>query len=73
MNHSSKLKLTLGQRNGLKSFMEKTNDKTEYRRAQAIMRKCEGRTQKTIAMEHGVNERQSRDGLQIITKKELKD
>ena len=57
MNHSSKLKLTLGQRNGLKSFMKKTNDKTEYRRAQAIVRKCEGRTHKAIAMEHGVNER----------------
>jgi hypothetical protein len=28
------LKLTIGQRNGLKSFMKKTNDKKEYRRAQ---------------------------------------
>src|SRR6476660_6813983 len=37
--------------------MKKTNDKTEYRRAQAILRKCEGRTHKAIAMEHGVNER----------------
>ena len=37
--------------------MKKTNDKTEYRRAQAILRKCEGRAHKAIAMEHGVNER----------------
>ena len=37
--------------------MKKTNDKTEYRRAQAILRKCEDRTHKAIAMEHGVNER----------------
>jgi transposase len=57
VNHPSKLKLTLGQRNGLKSFMKKTNDKTEYRRAQAILRKCEGMTHKAIAMEHVVNER----------------
>jgi hypothetical protein len=35
------LKLTIGQRNGLKSFMKKTNDKKEYRRAQAVLEKSE--------------------------------
>ena len=29
----------------------------EYRRAEAILRKCEGRTYKAIAKEHGVDER----------------
>jgi hypothetical protein len=33
---SSKLKLTIGQINGLRSFIEKTNDKREYRRAVAV-------------------------------------
>ena len=37
--------------------MKKTNDKREYRRAQAILRKCESRNYKAIAMEHGVDER----------------
>ena len=40
------LKLTIGQRNGLKSFMKKTNDKKEYRRAQAVLEKSEGKTHK---------------------------
>ena len=46
------LKLTIGQRNGLKSFMKKTNDKKEYRRAQAVLEKSEGKTHKAIAKEH---------------------
>lgn len=37
--------------------MKKTNDKREYRRAQTILRKCEGRTYKAIAKEHDVYER----------------
>lgn len=37
--------------------MKKTNEKKEYRRAQAILLKCEGRTYKDIANEHGVDER----------------
>ena len=37
------LKLTIGQRNGLKSFMKETNDKKEYRRAQAVLEKSEGK------------------------------
>ena len=46
------LKLTIGKRNGLKSFMKETNDKKEYRRAQAILEKSEGKTHKAIAKEH---------------------
>ena len=42
----SRLKLTIGQRNGLRSFMKKTKDKQEYRRAQAILKKGEGKTHK---------------------------
>ena len=57
MRIPSKLNLTVGQRNGLKSFMKKTNVKNEYRRAHAILKKCEGRTHQTIAKEHGVDER----------------
>jgi transposase len=37
--------------------MKKTNEKKEYCRAQAILRKCEGRTHKAIAKEYGVDER----------------
>ena len=37
--------------------MKKTNDKREYRRAEAILKKCEGRTYKAIAKEHSVDER----------------
>jgi Homeodomain-like domain len=37
--------------------MEKTNDKKEYRRAQAVLEKAEGNTHKAIAKEHDVNER----------------
>ena len=52
------LKLTIGQRNGLK-FMKETNDKKEYRRAHAVLEKSEGKTHKAIAKEHGVDERKS--------------
>ena len=33
---ASRLKLTTGQINGLSSFIEKTDDKREYRRAVAV-------------------------------------
>ena len=63
------LKLTTGQRNGLRSFMKKTNDKKEYRRAQAILKKAEGRTHKTIAKEHSVNERTTQRWIAAYIKK----
>jgi hypothetical protein len=37
--------------------MKETNEKKEYCRAQAILLKCQGRTHKAIAKEHGVDER----------------
>jgi transposase len=63
------LKLTIGQRNGLKSFMKKTNDKKEYRRAQAVLEKSEGKTHKEIAKEHGVNERTTQRWIAAYVKK----
>ena len=74
------LKLTIGQRNGLKSFMDvnawrkedsnpETNDKREYRRAQAILKKGEGKTHKTIAKEHGVDERTTQRWIATYIKK----
>ncbi|MGB6528185.1 MAG: hypothetical protein WBF33_08765 [Candidatus Nitrosopolaris sp.] len=55
MRVSSKLKLTIGQINGLRSFIEKTNDKREYRRAVAVFQKADGKTYDYIAREHKVH------------------
>jgi hypothetical protein len=52
---SSKLKLTIGQINGLRSFIEMTNDKREYRRAVAVFQKADGKTYDYIAREHKVH------------------
>jgi transposase len=51
----SKPKLTTGQVNGLRSFMDKTDDKKEYRRAVAILQKADGKTYDYIAHEHRVH------------------
>ena len=59
----------MGQRNGLRSFMKKTKDKQEYRRAQAILKKGEGKTHKEIAKEHGVNERTAQRWVAVYAKK----
>ena len=69
MRTPSILKLTIGQRNGLKSFMKKTNDKKEYRRAQAVLKKGEGKTHKTIAKEHVVDERTAQRWIATYIKK----
>ena len=52
MNHPSKLKLTIGQRYKLKSFMKNMDNKKEYRRLLTILQKSEGRTYEDIANEH---------------------
>jgi transposase len=57
VNHPSKLRLTLGQRNKLKSFIRNTNNKKEYRRLLAILQKAEGRTYEDIANEYEVSSR----------------
>jgi transposase len=51
----SKPKLTTGQVNGLRSLMEKTNDKREYRRAVAVLQKADGKTYDYIAREQRVH------------------
>ena len=48
---ASRLKLTIGQINGLSSFIEKTDDKREYRRAVAVFQKADGKTYDYIARE----------------------
>ena len=55
MRVSSKLKLTTGQVNSLRLFMEKTSDKKEYRRAVAVLQKADGKTYDYIAREQRVH------------------
>ena len=55
MRVSSKLKLTISQINGLRSFIEKTGDKREYRRAVAVFQKADGKTYDYIAREYRVH------------------
>jgi len=52
--------------------MKKTNDKNEYRRAQAVLEKSEGKTHKTIAKEHGVNERTTQRWIATYVKNGIK-
>jgi Mor family transcriptional regulator len=66
---ASRLKLTIGQINGLSSFIEKTDGKREYRRAVAVFQKADGKTYDYIAREHRVH---IRNGFMIISKRELK-
>ncbi|MGA9170335.1 MAG: hypothetical protein WBZ20_09340, partial [Nitrososphaeraceae archaeon] len=55
MRVSSKLKLTISQINGLRSFIEKTDDKREYRRAVTVFQKADGKTYDYISREHRVH------------------
>ena len=48
-----------------------TNDKKEYRRAQAVLEKSEGKTHKAIAKEHGVDERTTQRWIAPYIKKEI--
>ena len=66
---SSKLKLTIGQINGLRSFIEKTNDKREYRRAVAVFQKADGKTYDYIAREHRVHIRTIKKWINDYIKK----
>lgn len=67
----SRLKLTIGQINGLRLFMEKTNDKREYRRAVAVLRKAEGTTYDYIAREHRVHIRTTKKWIDDYIKKRI--
>jgi transposase len=67
---SSKLKLTNCQINGLRSFIEKTNDKREYRRAIAIFQKADGKTYDYIDRgEHRVHIRTTKKWIGDYIKK----
>jgi transposase len=49
--------------------MKKTKDQKEYRRAQAVLKKGEGKIHKTIAKEHGVDERTTQRWIATYIKK----
>ena len=68
MRFPSRLKFRIGQINGLRSFIEKTKYKSEYRRAVAVLQKADGKTYDYIAREHRVQE-QLRNGSMIISKR----
>jgi len=54
MRFPSRLKLRIGQINGLRSFI-KTKDKSEYRRAVAVLQKADGKTCDYMAREYRVH------------------
>lgn len=55
MRRATRLFLSVKEKNHLKSLMDSTNDKKEYRRIQAILQKSDGRTFEYIAKEHRVD------------------
>jgi transposase len=69
MRFPSRLKLTIGQINGLRSFIEKTNDKSEYRRAVAVFHKADGKTYDYIARAHRVHIRTTKKWINDYIKK----
>ena len=69
MRVASKLKLTIGQANGLRSFIEKTNDKREYSRAVAVLQKADGKTYDYIARDHRVHIRTTKQWVHNYIKK----
>jgi transposase len=66
---ASKLQLTIGQANGLRSFIEKTNDKREYSRAVAVLQKADGKTYDYIARDHRVHIRTTKQWIHNYIKK----
>ena len=52
---TTKLNLTTGQKNRLKSLMKDSTDKKNYRRLLAVLHKSNGRTFADISKEHGVS------------------
>ena len=71
MRFPSRLRLTIGQISGLRSFMEKTNDKREYRRAVAVLQKAQGKTYDYIAREHRVHIRTAKKWVGDYIKNEI--
>ena len=62
-NNPIKLELSNVQKKELSSFMKRTRDKEEYRRASAIKQKMEGVPYRTIAKNLGVNYRNVYDWI----------
>ena len=50
MRFPSRLKFRIGQINGLSSFIEKTDDKREFRRAVAVIQKADGKTENSMEL-----------------------
>ncbi len=71
MNHSSKLRLVIGQKNSLKSLMKTTHNKKQYRRLVAILQKVKGRAYQDIANEHGVSSRSAQRWVAAFTPEAL--
>ena len=71
MRIASKLKLTIGQINGLSSFIKKTDDKREYRRALAVFQKADGKTYDYVAREHRVHVRTTKKWIYDYIKKRI--
>ena len=67
----SRLKLTIGQINCLRLFMEKTNDKREYRRAVTVLQKAQGKTYDYIAREDRVHIRTTKKWIDDYIKKRI--
>jgi hypothetical protein len=68
MRFPSRLKLTIGQINGLRSFIERTNHKSEYRRAVAVFQKADGKTYDYMAREHRVQVRTTKKWINVYIK-----
>jgi hypothetical protein len=64
-------RLRIGQINGLRSFIEKTKDKSEYRRAVAVLQKADGKTYDYIDREQSTI-RTTKKWIDDISKKKLK-
>ena len=58
----SRLRLTIGQISGLRSFMALRHDKREYRRAIVVFQKADGKTYDYIAREHRVHVNSRKSG-----------
>ena len=73
MRVPSKLRLTIGQVNSLRLFMEKTSDKKEYRRAvKVVLQKADGKTYDDTAREQRVHIRTAKKWIGDYIKNGIK-
>ncbi len=71
MRFPSRLKFRIAQINGLRSFIEKTKEKSEYRRVVAVLQQADGKTYDCIAREHRVHIRTTKKWIDDYIKKEI--